>query len=341
MKGVVLPGDKTLELRDFPTPEPGPGEVLIQMKVSGLCGSDLHFYRTPKDQVPVYSHGIIRGHEPSGVIVQLGPCTRNVKVGDRVMVQHYFTCGTCEHCRSGWIHFCKQVRVMGTHEHGSHADYMISPDTSCVKLPDELSFEEGAILACGMATVWQALVQLDVSGRDTLVIFGQGPVGISATMVAKAMGTRLITVDTLKERLDLSKEVGADVTINALDGDPVDAIMKLTDGKGADATMDTSGSDQGRINCFRCSKICGKVSLVGERGVTSFDISALFLRKQITVYGVWTFSLPGLINAADFAVKHKLPLKKMISHRFPITQADEAFKTFNSGKTNKVLFVWP
>ena len=342
MKGVVFLGDEKLEVRDFPKPEPGPGEVLLQMKASGLCGSDLHFLRTPRSEMEeMGAIDTIKGHEPCGIVAALGSCTRNVKVGDRVMIHHYVGCGGCEYCQTGWPQACIHgMQVQSWQLHGAHADFMVTPDVSCVPLPDELSFEEGSMLACGTGTAWQGLIRLDVSGRDTLVVFGQGPVGMSATMLAKAMGARVIAVDVLNERLESSKQFGADEIINANEVDPVDAIMKLTDGKGADTTMDTSGSDQGRVSALRSARMLGRVCFLGERGNTAFDISALFLRKQLTVYGSWTLSTVGLAKVADFVVKHKLPLKDMISHRFSLSQADEAYKLFIAGKTNKAVFVW-
>jgi threonine dehydrogenase-like Zn-dependent dehydrogenase len=342
MQGVVFLGDQKLELRDFPKPEPGVGEVLIQMKASGLCGSDLHYYRTPQAQIPSAALNTIKGHEPCGVVVALGPRARNVKVGDRVIIHHYVSCGKCEYCLSGWLQLCQNgLHVMGSDLNGSNAEYMLSPDIACVPMPDELSFEEGAILSCGTGTAWQGLIRLDISGRDTLAIFGQGPVGVGAAMLAKAMGARVIAVDTMGERLELSKQVGADEVVNAAEVDPAAAILKLTDNKGADATMDTSGSDQGRINSLRSARMWGRACFIGERGNTTFDVSNLFLRKQITIHGSWTFSTVGLMELADFVVKHKVPLKSMISHRFSLSQAEEAFKLFAAGKTNKALFVWP
>ena len=342
MKGVVFLGDQKLELREFPRAEPGDGEVLIQMKASGLCGSDLIYYRAPRAQLPERVLNNIKGHEPCGIIAALGPSTRNVKVGDRVMIHHYVGCGGCKYCLAGWAQLCvKGRKIQGTDVHGAHGDFMVCPDTCCVRLPDELSFEEGSMLSCGTGTAYQALKRLDISGRDTLAVFGQGPVGMSAMMLAKAMGARVIAIDMVRERLESSKRFGADEIINAVEADPVAAIKELTRAEGADATMDCSGSEQGRVNALRSARIWGRACFVGERGTTTFDISELFLRKQLTVYGSWTFSTHGLAEVASFVVEHKVPIRSMISHRFSISQADEAYKLFAAGRTNKAVFVWP
>lgn len=342
MKGVVFLGNQKLEIREFPKPEPGLGEVLIEMKASGLCGSDLLMYRLPAAQFPERTLNIIKGHEPCGVVVGLGTSTRNVNVGDRVMIHHYVGCGKCKYCLSGWSQLCVQGRkIQGSDIHGGHADFMVCPDTCCVPLPGELTFEEGALLSCGTGTAYHALKRLDVSGRDTLAIFGQGPVGMSATMLAKVMGAKVIAIDMVRERLESSKRFGADEIINATEVDPVAAIKQLTRGEGADATMDCTGNEQARVNALRSARIWGRACFVGERGTATFDISELFLRKQLTVYGSWTFSTHGLAEVANHVVQREVPIKNMITHRFPVTQAEEAYGLFAARKTGKAVFVWP
>jgi threonine dehydrogenase-like Zn-dependent dehydrogenase len=257
------------------------------------------------------------------------------------MIHHYLGCGKCKYCLSGWTQLCVQGRTtQGTDVHGGHADFMVCPDTCCIPLLSELTFEEGAMLSCGTGTAFHALKRLDVSGRDTLAIFGQGPVGMSATMLAKTMGARVIAIDTVQERLESSKRFGAYETIDASEVDTVAAIKQLTKGEGADATMDCSGNEQARVNALRSTRIWGRACFVGERGTATFDISELFLRKQLTVYGSWTFSTHGLSEIANYVVQHKVPIKDLITHRFSIDQAKEAYRLFADGKTNKAVFVW-
>src|SRR3989442_621028 len=134
---------------------------------------------------------------------------------------------------------------------------------TCVPLPEELSFEEGASVSCGTGTAYGALKRIDVSGRDTLAVFGQGPVGLSATMLGRAMGARVIAVDVVPERLALAREVGAEHVVNAKDADPVKAIHELTRGEGAEATMDCSGSSGGRLGAPPSAGPWGPVALLG------------------------------------------------------------------------------
>ncbi|HEY7436113.1 MAG TPA: alcohol dehydrogenase catalytic domain-containing protein, partial [Methylomirabilota bacterium] len=241
MRGVVFTGNRQLELRDFPDPTPGPGEVVLEIKASGMCGSDLKFYRADGNETAALGLGgsgkkVIAGHEPCGVIAAIGPGVSETegRVGQRVMNHHYAGCGRCKHCRVGWSQLCKAgITVFGATGDGAHAKYMKVPARTNVPLPDELSFEEGAAVSCGSGTAYGALKRIDVSGRDTLAVFGQGPVGLSATLLGVAMGARIIAVDIAPERLALAKQFGADALVNSRETDPVQAIKELTHGEGA------------------------------------------------------------------------------------------------------------
>src|SRR3954454_808096 len=234
MKGVVFVGDRKLELREFPDPTPGPGEVVLEIKASGMCGSDLKFYRAagggggaplPLRGPPPGERGatgpLIAGPERCGVVAAVGPGVpeNQARVGMRVMQHHYRGCGVCPHCATGWMQLCVEgvKEVYGVTGNGAHARYMKAPARTLVPLPDELSFETGAAISCGTGTAWGALQRLGLQGDHTIAVFGQGPVGLSATQLAAAMGARVIALDTSPERLARAKEFGADVVINPLE----------------------------------------------------------------------------------------------------------------------------
>src|SRR5437899_134890 len=235
MRGVVFLGGRKLELRDFPDPTPGPGEVVVAMKASGMCGSDLHPYRSVGNAAAALGLGgtggpVVAGHEPCGVVAGRWPgvAEADAPTGQRVMVHHYKGCGRCKHCRVGWAQLCRQgIVVYGMTGHGGHAPFMTVPASTLVPLPEELSFEEGAAVSCGTGTAYWALKRIDVSGRDTIAIFGQGPVGLSATMLGKAMGARVLAVDIAAERRQLATELGADAVIDPRAVDPVSAPRAL------------------------------------------------------------------------------------------------------------------
>src|SRR5882724_3224708 len=261
MKGIVFLGNRKLELREFPDPTPGPGEVVIAIKASGMCGSDLHPYRALGNAAAALGLGggggpVIAGHEPCGVVAARGPgvSEEEAPTGARVMNHHYKGCGRCKHCRVGWSQLCpKGIVVYGLTGHGGHAPYMKVPASTLVRLPDELSFEEGAAISCGTGTAYQALKRLDVSGRDTLAVFGQGPVGLSAVLLGQAMGARVIAVDPVAERRKLAGAFGADQALDPAAGDVVAALRELTSGEGVDAALDCSGHADGRLGAIRAT----------------------------------------------------------------------------------------
>jgi threonine dehydrogenase-like Zn-dependent dehydrogenase len=230
--------------------------------------------------------------------------------------------------------------VYGITGHGAHAHFMKVPASSLVPLPDELSFEEGAAVSCGTGTAYAALDRIDLSGRDTLAIFGQGPVGLSATMLGRAMGARVIAVDVSAERLELAQRFGADAVVNSAETDPVVAIHDLTHGEGAEATMDCSGVSDARIAAVRSAATWGRVALVGEGGTTAFDVSQHLLRRQLTVHASWTFSTMGQADCARFIVDRGVPLKGLLTHRFKLEEADAAYKIFDRQTTGKGVFVF-
>ena len=345
MRGIVFLGNRKLEIRDFPDPTPGPGDVVLSIKASGMCGSDLHPYRAAGNAAAALGLGaggpVIAGHEPCGVVAAVGAGVDPSLVGQRVMNHHYKGCGRCKHCRLGWSQLCRHgITVYGMTGHGGHAAYMVAPASTCVPMPDEISFEEGASISCGTGTAYGALKRIDVSGRDTLAVFGQGPVGLSATMLGRAMGARVIAIDVVPERLTLARELGAEAVINPKDTDAVKAIHDLTHGEGAETTMDCSGTSEGRLGALQSAGTWGRVAFVGEGGQTTIDVSKHMLRRQLTVHASWTFSAVGQEECAHFIADRKIPLKKLLTHRFEVEQAEAAYRLFDTQTTGKGVFLF-
>jgi threonine dehydrogenase-like Zn-dependent dehydrogenase len=345
MRGVVFTGDRQLELMTFPDPTPGPDEVVIQMKASGMCGSDLHQYRRPKaggetGGLAAPTAPTIAGHEPCGIVAAVGTAVSPslAQVGQRVMVHHYEGCRVCGHCRSGWSQLCQEVpvKVYGNNAHGGHAAYMKVPAFTVVPLPDELSFTTGAAISCGTGTAWGALHRLELQGDDTIAIFGQGPVGLAATQLASALGARVIALDTSPERLARATEFGAAATIDpAAVEDPVRAIRDLTRGLGADLSLDASSSPQARRQAVRCVRTWGKACFVGEGDSVTLDVSADLLRRQVTLIGSWTFSTVGQADCARFIADRGIAAERIFTHRWRLEEAEEAYRLFDTQTTGK------
>ena len=346
MRGVVFTGEKNLEINTVPDPAPGPNEVVLQMKASGLCGSDLKFYRRPKD-FKFTSLGlkepdgpVIAGHEPCGTIAALGRDVGQWKVGDRVMVHHYAGCTTCPHCRTGWTQMCVEgATVFGVNGDGGHADYIKVPASTLVRLPDALTFATGAAISCGTGTAFGALVRMQVTARDTVVIVGQGPVGLSGTQLAVAMGARVIAIDINPERARRAGELGAHETIDASAEDAVERVRELTGGIGASRTMDTSGTAIGRSVAVRSAAPWAIVGLVGEGGTLTLDVSPEVLRKQLTIVGSWTFSTVGQADCAEFVARHGIAVEELFSDRWSLDDAEAAYVKFDGQVSGKAVFL--
>ena len=335
MRGLIFTGNGQAELREFPDPQAGDGQAVVEIRASGLCGSDLRRYHQSE------ASATIIGHEPSGVIADLGAGSPpGLRVGDRVMVHHYQGCGVCEMCAMGFEQACFVGHVTyGKTGHGSHADLMLVPARSLVHLPDELSFEDGAAISCGAGTAWSALDKMNVSGGDTVAVFGQGPVGLSGTLCAKAMGARVIAVDIVPERLMLAERIGADHVINGREVDPVEAIVELTGGRGVSAGLETSGNELARSQVLESLSIFGRAAYVGVGRPATIDISFDVIRKSATIFGSWTFTRPEMIEIARFMVEMEVPLGDIVTHRYPLDQAPQAYQEFAAVTTGKCMIV--
>jgi threonine dehydrogenase-like Zn-dependent dehydrogenase len=344
MRGAVFLGNRNIEIRNFPDPAPGPGEVVIRMRASGMCGSDLKFYRPPPGEAQKAlglggnAEPFIGGHEPCGEIVARGAgvSEREAPAGQRVMNHHYAGCGVCGHCRVGWSQLCKAgIVVYGVTGNGGHAEYLKAPARTMVPLPEELSFAEGAAVSCGTGTAYGALRRMHLAGGSTLAVFGQGPVGISATLLGSKMGARVIAVEANAERLALAKQYGADALVDSSKVDVEKTLKELTRGEGVDLALDCTGVAAARLAAVRSAKTWGTVCFVGEGGDVTLDVSRDMLRKQLTLIGSWTFSAMGMGECARFIADNRIPLDKIFTHRWKLDQVQEAYRVFDAQSSGK------
>lgn len=329
----------------FPDPEPGPGDVVLEIKASGMCGSDLHFYRAAEGAkslgLDLVDGPVIAGHEPCGVIVTRGTDVPEgrLALGERVMCHHYSGCGICSSCRSGWQQLCPSgFVVFGATAHGAHAPYMRVPADTLVALPEALSFSEGAAIACGTGTAFRALKRMNLTGRDTIAVFGQGPVGLSVVLLAAEMGARVIAVELSHERREMARTFGAAETIDPGTIDPVEAIRDMTRGEGASLTIDCSGSSTARVQAVHSTRTWGTTCLVGEGGSVTLDVSKDIMRRQLTIIGSWTFSSVDQGECARYIAERGIDLDRIFTHRFSLDEAETAYRLFDRQSTGKGVF---
>jgi threonine dehydrogenase-like Zn-dependent dehydrogenase len=226
--------------------------------------------------------------------------------------------------------------VYGATGHGAHARYMKCPARTLVPLPDELSFAAGASISCGTGTAWGALQRLGLQGQHTIAVFGQGPVGLAATLLASEMGARVIALDTSEERLNRAKDFGADALLNPRTTDNVvQAIRDLTHGRGAHLSLDASSSPAARAQAVQCVRTWGKACFVGEGDTVTLNVSNDLLRRQVTLIGSWTFSTVGQADCARYVADRGIDLDRLFTHRWKLEQAEEAYKLFDAQTSGK------
>jgi threonine dehydrogenase-like Zn-dependent dehydrogenase len=346
MKGAILPGNSTVELKTLPVPIPGHGEVLLRVKSSTICGSDIRaIYRQHTGRGPEgYQPGMIAGHEPCGQIVAAGPGCRRFKEGDRVIVYHISGCGVCNDCRRGYMISCTNEeyrRAYGWQRDGGMAEYLLAEEKDLVFLPDELSYSDGAQVACGFGTVYEGLEKIGISGNDAVLVTGLGPVGLATAMLARAMGAKLVIgTDIASERLTLAKDKELCDYVFSSGPDNVAQVRRLTGGMGVEKAIDCSANDGARLTCIQATRKWGKICFIGEGGTVSFQPSPDIIHDQKTIYGSWVTNIWRMEELVERIVRWGIHPETLITHRFPLERAGEAYSLMDGGKCGKVAVVF-
>lgn len=344
MCGAVLPGNSTVQFRELPIPEPGHGEVLVQTKACTICGSDIRaIYREHLGKGPEGYQNVICGHEPCGQIVECGPGMRQFKVGDRVILYHISGSGISHDSRMGYMISCPSPlrRAYGWQRDGGMAPYILAEEKDLIALPDELTYVDGAQVACGFGTAFEALDRVGVSGKDAVLVVGLGPVGLATLMLARKLGANhLVGVDPVPERRALARELGLADTVVPAGPDAVSAIRDATQGRGCEKSFDCSGSSGGRLTAIQGTRQWGHVAFVGEGGTVEFAPSRDIIHPQVTIHGSWVTSTWRMENLVELLVRWNLHPETLVTHRFPLKQADRAFSLMAEGKCGKVAVVF-
>jgi threonine dehydrogenase-like Zn-dependent dehydrogenase len=341
MKAAYLPGDSTVEIRTVSIPKPGHGEVLLRVMASTICGSDIRcIYHEHLGKGPEGYQGVIAGHEPAGQIVEKGPGCRSFQVGDRVIVYHISGCGICNDCRRGYMISCTNGqfrRAYGWQRDGGMAEFMIAEEKDLVRLPDQLSFADGAQVACGFGTVYEGLQKIGICGNDAVLITGLGPVGLAAGALSRKLGAeKIIGIDMLPERLELARTLGVcDVTLSA-GPENVSQVRELTGGHGVERAVECSANAQARATAIRATRKWGKIVMVGEGGTVTFNPSPDLIHDQKTIYGSWVTSTWLMEELVERLVRWNLHPEDIITHRMALEQAGEAYALMASGRCGKV-----
>jgi L-iditol 2-dehydrogenase len=340
MKGLfkTAPGDGNMEIREVEIPQPGPGEVLLEVKAAGICGSDLHIYHwniAYKMNPPM-----IVGHEFSGVVVSCGEGVEGWEKGARVTAEpSAIICGECRYCRTGAYNMCSNRLVTGYWVNGGFAEYVVVGAHRLHRLPDSISFDEGALtepLACCVHGVHE-LTGIEVG--DFVAVSGPGAIGLLCAQLAKAEGAQVMIIGAGadKERLATAKALGIDHCVNLEEQDPVEFARELTDGDGADVVLECSGAGPAAAMGLELVRRQGKYTQIGLFGKSvTLDFERIAY-KEIQVTGSLGQRWTAWKRAIRIMAQGKIDLKAVTSDKFPLAQWKEAFDKFEAKKGLKIL----
>ncbi len=326
MRAVKFFGRERVAVREYPNPKPQEGQVVVRIRASALCGSELHAYRGEQE---LESNP---GHEPAGVVVDASR-SRRWRDGDRVGIHAVWGCGTCEWCQRGVFTFCDEKRFCP----GAHAELMAVPDYACVPIPEDLSFAAGALLAGdGLGVPYHTSRRLPTRGGDTVAVVGCGPIGLGNVMVQAFLGARVIALDRVPDRLRLARDLGAAETVDVSAADPVECVRDLTRGRLADAVIEASGRPEGFALALKIVGKAGTVACNGENTQVSLHVGTDLIRRDITLFGSWFYHICEYPEMLDL-VRRGLAVEKLISARYPLEEAQAAYAAFARGETAKVI----
>ena len=312
---IVVIG-KPLEDREIPAPEPGEDAVLVRVRATGICHSDVH-YRAGTS--PVGPLPITPGHEIAGVVERVGRGVTELEPGARVCVHYLVTCGRCAYCARGTEQFCVSGRMIGKHVDGGYAEMVSIPARSVVRLPEAVSFEHGAALMCSSATSFHALRKARLGAGESVAVIGVGGLGLSAVQLARAMGaSRVFAVDVNPDRLRQAEALGA-VPVDARARDPVASVRELTGGAGVDVAVEVFGSPATMRQAVAMLAVFGRAALAGITD-RSFEVDSYreLIGREAEVIGVSDHLRSELGVLLDMAARGVLDLSGVVSGRVPL-----------------------
>ena len=329
MKQIELSGIRAFQIVDAPAPEPGPGEVLVKMGRVGICGSDMHLYRTGEVGGLRCTFPHVVGHECMGVIAGVGDGVSPARIGERVAIEPHRHCGTCPECLRGVPNVCLNDRFLGTPpEPGALKEYLATRADLAVAIPDRVSDNE-AVMFEPMAIALHAVSLLKPKPGQDAVILGTGVIG-SCVLLALSMyrGLKVFCVDLLADRLARAATLGADHTLLAREGEPADVaaeVMERTGGRGADLVFECAGVKDTFINSVDCCGPCGHVALIGIPDEDVMPLPASHARRRGITLRPIRRSLHTLEPCIDLASRGVLKAEQLVTHTFPASETAEAF----------------
>ncbi len=331
--------EKGIWMIDAPLPEYGPNDLLVKIKITAICGTDIHIYnwdQWSQDTIPV---PMITGHEFVGTIEALGGEVHGFQIGDRVSGEGHLTCGHCRNCRAGKQHLCRNTQGIGVNRQGCFAEYLVIPASNAFKLDDFITDEIASIFDPFGNAVHTAL-SFDLVGEDVLIT-GAGPIGIMASAVAKHAGARYVIITDVNDyRLNMARQMGVTRAVNVKTDKLEDVMSELHMLEGFDIGLEMSGSPMAQKQMFSLMNNGGRVSLLGiPSGECPVDWNEIIF-KGLHLKGIYGREMYETWYKMAAMIRTGLDISRIITHRLPIDEYQKGFEIMAGGQSGKVLLYW-
>lgn len=342
MKGILKekPQPGAVWREDLPIPAVKDNELLIKVKATAICGTDLHIYPWNAWAQKRLTLPMVFGHEFSGEVVQVGKMVRNFKIGDRVAGETHIPCNACYQCQTGNQHNCNDMKIIGVHASGCFAEYISIPVDCAWKLDDDLSYELGAMLE-PMGVAAHGVLSGEIGGKS-IAIYGCGPIGLMGVGIASACGAiRIFAIDLFEEKLAVAREMGADTTLQVGKDNAEEAIHNATGGQGVDVVVDFTGNAKAIQEGFRVLRKGGRYTMAGlPDAPVSLDLTDAIIYREATVLGITgRLMYKTWWQCNELLKSGKIDIKPVIGGIYPLKDYEKAFDALKSGAPGKMILI--
>lgn len=322
-------------LKRIPVPAPSCGEVLTRVKTVGICGTDVSIF-AGKRKVPL---PLVPGHEFAGEIVEIGPRTKGFQIGDKVTAGLVIGCGKCSYCRTGNECLCDNIKETGIHVDGAFAEYVVTPVNTVHRLPDGMSFEQGASID-PIASAYRAVKKARIGSEDTVVVYGPGPIGLYAMGIAKVEGAAQVMcvgVPGDERRLEVAKALGADHIVLGREDEVLTAIEQITSGYMANVVIEATGRSEVVPLCLRSLRKGGRLSVAGVFHEPSTIETAIVVRHELSIYGSICYTWNDFRESLSLVQSGRVKPDRLISHQLPLSSLGEGLSYLANREAIKVI----